>query len=54
MGTAMFYLELHGTTDQRHILRALQVFYRFLDGMKIDLVLDDTLDGEQVIWRRVA
>ena len=42
MGTAMFYLELVGTTDQRHLLRALQLFYGFIGNLRVELILDDT------------
>ena len=50
----MVHLELHGTTRRRQLLRAIQVFYRFVDGMKVTLVLDDALDEMEVFWRRVA
>ena len=50
----MCNLELIGTTDQRHILQGLQRFYRFLDGLHIELILDDTLEGREVSLRLAA
>ncbi len=38
----MFYLELIGTTDQRYLLRGLQLFYGFIENLRVDVVLDDT------------
>ena len=42
MGTAMFYLELVGTTDQRHRLRGLRDFLNVRGIFNVMLVLDDT------------
>jgi hypothetical protein len=38
----MFIIELVGTTDQRHLLRALQLFYGFIGNLRVELILDDT------------
>ncbi len=38
----MFYLELIGTTDQRYLLRGLQLFYGFIENLRVEVILDDT------------
>lgn len=52
MGTAMFYLELHGTTDQRHILRGLRDLLNVRGILNVMLVLDDT--GVSEVHLRLA